>query len=80
MSGMPTGSGLRDAAARPASFLQTVKAVGWSFFGVRKRAGYEQDIQQLNPVHVIVAGVAAAVLFVMLLVVIVRVVVSSAGA
>jgi hypothetical protein len=74
------GSGLRDAANRPASFLQTIKAVGWLFFGVRKRAGYEQDVQQLNPVHVVAAGVAAAALFVMLLVVIVRMVVSSAGA
>jgi hypothetical protein len=73
------GSDLRDAAARPASFIQTVKAVAWSFFGVRKRSGYEQDVQQLNPVHVIIAGVVAAALFVAVLVMIVRWVVASSG-
>jgi hypothetical protein len=54
--------------------------VAWSFFGVRKRAGYESDVQQLNPVHVIVAGVVAAALFVLTLVLIVRWVVNAAAA
>lgn len=71
------GADLREAASRPASFAQTVKAVAWSFFGIRKRAGYEQDAQKLNPVHVIVAGLVAAALFVLTLVLIVRWVVSS---
>lgn len=79
MSGAP-GSELREAAARPASFVQTVKAVAWSFFGVRKRAGYEQDVQQLNPVHVIAAGVIAAIVFILMLVMLVRWVVPSSGA
>ena len=68
----PAGSELRQAAARPASFARTMKAVAWSFFGVRKRAGYEQDAQRLNPVHVIVAGVLAAALFVATLLVVVN--------
>jgi Protein of unknown function (DUF2970) len=72
------GSDLREAASRPASFVQTIKAVGWSFFGIRQRAAYEQDVQKLNPVHVIVAGVVAAALFVGMLVMIVRWVVGSA--
>jgi hypothetical protein len=73
MTGAPdSGSDLRQAAARPASFVQTLKAVAWSFFGVRKRAGYEQDAQQLNPVHVILAGVLAAVLFIAALLTLVR--------
>jgi hypothetical protein len=70
-------SGLRDAASRPASFGQTIKAVAWSFFGIRKRAGYEQDVQRLNPVHVIVAGVLAAFVFIVTLVLLVRWVVGS---
>ena len=56
---------LRDAVARKGSFLQTMRAVAWSFFGVRKAAGYEKDVSQLNPVHVIIAGVAGAALFVL---------------
>jgi heme/copper-type cytochrome/quinol oxidase subunit 2 len=68
----------RSAAvpARKAGFLQTMRAVLWSFFGVRKRAGYEQDAAQLNPVHVIIAGIIAAIIFVLVLVMVVRFVVS----
>jgi Protein of unknown function (DUF2970) len=65
-------SDLRKAAARPASFGQTVKAVAWSFLGIRKRSGYEQDVQQLNPVHVVIAGLMGAALFVVSLILIVR--------
>ena len=68
---------LRDAVARKGSLLRTARAVGWSFFGVRKSAEHEQDLASLNPVHVIVAGVAAAALFVVLLVLLVRWVVGS---
>jgi hypothetical protein len=64
----PSGSDLKEATNRPLSFLQTVKAVAWSVLGIRKRAGYEQDVQSLNPVHVIVAGIVAAALFVLSLV------------
>ncbi len=68
---------LRQAAQRPLSFGQTVKAVAWSFVGLRKGAGYQQDIQKLNPVHVIVAGILGAALFVLALVLTVRWVVGS---
>lgn len=68
---------LREAAQRPLSFGQTVKAVAWSFIGLRKGAGYQQDIQKLNPVHVIVAGILGALLFVLALVLVVRWVVGS---
>jgi hypothetical protein len=59
------------------SFVQTVRAVAWSFLGIRKRAGYEQDVQKLNPVHVVVAGILGAALFVLALVAMVRWVVGS---
>lgn len=68
---------MKQPAPRRASFGQTARAVLWSFFGVRKRADYESDAAQLNPVHVIVMGVLGAALFVLVLVVIVRIVVSS---
>ena len=72
----PSG-GLKEAAARPASPLQTFRAVAWSFFGVRRSADHAQDMQKLNPVHVIAAGVISAVLFVLALVLLVRWVVGS---
>ncbi len=67
---------LKEAARRKMSFGATVKAVLWSFFGVRKRSAYEDDTQRLNPLHVIVAGVIAAVLFVIGLLMVVRLVVA----
>ena len=73
----PSGSDLKPTTDRPLSFVQTVKAVAWSFVGLRKRAGYEQDVQKLNPVHVIVAGVIGAGVFVLSLVLIVRWVIGS---
>jgi hypothetical protein len=68
---------LKAAAQRRLSFVQTLKAVAWSFFGVRKSSDYEQDVAKLNPVHIIIAGVIAAVLFVLGLVVLIRWVVGS---
>jgi len=68
---------LRDAVQRKMSFGATVKAVLWSFFGVRKKSGYDEDTQKLNPVHVIIAGIIAAVLFVLGLLMIVKMVVAT---
>jgi len=70
-------SDLKRAVARRGSFVRTFKAVAWSFFGVSKGAEYEKDVMQLNPVHVIIAGVIAAALFVGGLVVLVKWVVGS---
>ena len=69
--------GLEGASRRKGSFLQTMRAVAWSFFGVRKSSEYEKDVSELNPVHVIVAGVIGAVLFIVLLVVLIDWVLSS---
>lgn len=60
-----------------AGVMETLRAVAWSFFGVRRRADYERDVQRLNPVHVIIAGIAGAAIFVGLLVALIRWVVSS---
>jgi hypothetical protein len=71
------GEDLKRAVARRGSFLRTFQAVAWSFFGVRKGAEYEKDVAQLNPLHVIVAGVIAAALFVGGLVLLVKWVIGS---
>lgn len=67
---------LKKATQRKTSFLATMKAVFWSFFGVRKKSDYEHDAAQLNPVHVIIAGVIGALIFIATLVVIVKIVVA----
>ena len=68
---------LKQAVRRKGSFLQTMRAVAWSFFGVRKASEHEKDVSQLNPVHVIIAGVLGALLFIGLLLLLVNWVLSS---
>lgn len=66
----------REVIVRRASIGQTVAAVLWSFFGIRKGRDHERDMAQLNPVVVIITGVVAAVLFVLSLVMVVKLVLS----
>jgi hypothetical protein len=63
---------LKKTVERKASFGATLKAVFWSFFGVRKKSDYEKDAQQLNPVHVIIAGVMGALIFIAILLIVVN--------
>lgn len=67
---------LNKGKKRKASISATIKAVLWSFFGVRKRRDYENDAEQLNPVHVIIAGLIGAAIFVVTLLLIVNSVVA----
>ncbi|KAA0181409.1 DUF2970 domain-containing protein [Cupriavidus gilardii] len=66
---------LKDAVKRKMSFWQTLRAVFWSFIGLRKGAEHDRDMANLNPIHVIVAGVLGAVILVVVLIGIVRLVV-----
>jgi hypothetical protein len=43
---------------------RTVRAVLWSFVGIRKRSEYEEDLGRLNPFHIIAVALAAVALFV----------------
>ena len=63
---------LKQASQRKMSFGATLKAVFWSFFGVRKKSDYEKDAAQLNPLHVVIAGVIGAAIFVIVLLIIVK--------
>ena len=67
---------LKSPTERKASFGQTIKAVMWSFFGVRKKSEYEKDAAQLNPVHVLIAGLIGAAIFIATLLTIVHFVVA----
>ncbi|HAV38080.1 MAG TPA: hypothetical protein DCX52_17315 [Massilia sp.] len=57
---------------RKSSFGASMKAVFWSFFGVRKRRDYDRDAASLNPVHVILAGLLGALIFVGVLILVVK--------
>ena len=68
---------LRAAVRRKGSLTRTFLAVFWSFFGVRKSRDLERDHGELNPLHIVVAGVVVAALFVVGLIVLVHWVIGS---
>ncbi len=57
--------------ARKAAIGQTARAVAWSFLGIRRSADHAKDVK-LNPIHVVVAGLLGALLFVLALVLLVH--------
>jgi hypothetical protein len=65
---------LKKATQRKASIGATAKAVLWAFFGIRKKRDHEQDIAQLNPVHLIIAAVIGVLIFILVLVIIVNII------
>ena len=73
-----TGSdAMTHAGRRKSSLLRTLLAVLWSFFGVRKRKDLERDVSELNPIHLVVAGVIVAAIFVGVLIALVNWVIRS---
>ena len=54
-----------SSGERKVSWLRTVQAVLWSFVGLRKNSEYQQDIDKLNPFHIIGVAIGAALLFVL---------------
>ncbi|HBT31400.1 MAG TPA: hypothetical protein DEB15_00495 [Pusillimonas sp.] len=55
---------LKALSKRKLNFFQTLKAVLWGFLGVRKGKGYNEDIERLNPVHLIIAAIIGTIIFV----------------
>ena len=53
-----------SAARRKGSFFRTMKAVLWSFVGLRARSESQKDEEQLNPIHIIVAALIGVAVFV----------------
>ena len=62
----------RKATERTASLGQTVRAVLWGMFGVRRGSEYHRDSSSLNPVHLIIAAFIAVFLLVVLLIFVAR--------
>lgn len=56
--------------------MQSMKAVMWGFLGVRKNSGLQEDVASLSFVHIIIAGVVGALIFMATLLLIVKLVVS----
>ena len=61
-----------DTPRQKSSLLRTVKAVAWSFIGLRKGSEFEEDVKQLNPLHIVAVGIAGAVVLVLALVAVVH--------
>jgi Protein of unknown function (DUF2970) len=61
---------------KKSSFIQSMIAVMWAFLGVRKKSGLQEDIASLSFVHIIIAGVLGALIFMGILLLIVKAVVS----
>lgn len=66
-----------DEPGRRAGFLGTLRAVLWSFIGVRKGHDYRKDAASLDPRAVVLAGVLGGVIFVLAIVAFVRFVVGA---
>ena len=58
------------------SLLRSVKAVAWSFLGIRKSSEFQEDIDKITPLHVMGVGLVAVFLFVICLIALVNLVVA----
>lgn len=67
---------LTEGVQRKLNFFQTLKAVLWAMFGVRKGSGLRTDVAKLNPVHLILAGLLFGLVFVVTLVMLARLIVN----
>lgn len=62
--------------SKKSTFMQSMIAVMWAFLGVRKKSGLQEDVASLSFVHIIIAGVLGALVFMGVLLLIVKAVVS----
>ena len=58
-------------------FLISMRAVMWGFLGVRKRSGQDADMASVTFVHIVLAGILSAIIFMTILLFIVKAVVSN---
>jgi hypothetical protein len=56
--------------------MRSIKAVAWSFLGIRKSSEFQEDIDKITPLHVLGVGLVAVFLFVISLIVLVNLVVA----
>lgn len=59
---------------RKAGFIQIASAVFWSFFGVRRRKNWQEDVGSMTPLQAVAGGIIGVVVFVIILAIVVRLV------
>lgn len=59
-------------AVKKSSIGRTIKMVAWSFLGIRQNNASHEDMARVSPFHIIVVGIAGAVVFVVGLIVLVN--------
>lgn len=69
---MTSADQAKSPLQRKGSLLRTVRAVAWSLIGLRKGSEYQQDIEKLNPLHIILVGLVAVFLLVVALIALVN--------
>jgi len=65
-------AGPPSAPQRRGSLSRTIKAVAWSFVGIRKNSEYQEDLGKVNPFHIIAAALVGVALFVAALIALVN--------
>jgi hypothetical protein len=55
---------MNDGLKKSTAWWRTIVAVLWAFLGVRRKFDYDQDVGQLKPLHLLLVGFLAAVVFV----------------
>lgn len=50
---------------RKTSWLRAIQVVLWSFIGLRKNSESQQDVEKLNPFHIIGVAIGTVLLFVL---------------
>jgi len=75
MSGLP----LQTEKTPTAGFFTIVRAVFWSFLGIRRRQDYESDAASISLRQVVVAGIIGGIIFVVGVVVLVKVIMANIG-
>ncbi|WP_196863083.1 MULTISPECIES: DUF2970 domain-containing protein [unclassified Polaromonas] len=63
---------MAEKPSRKPSLWRTIKAVAWSFVGLRAKGDYEEDVKNLSPLHIIAVGLVGIFVFVAVLVLLVN--------
>ncbi len=57
---------------RTSSFLYSLKAVLWSFVGLRRKSDFETDAEKIKPLHIVIAALIGLACFIGLLITVVK--------